>query len=1122
MPPSKEAIVKQIEHDRDFALVCLKRKLTDAQTIRRLVGQMKAEGFKNPLADLMVRQGILTDTLVAELESELALKEPQPSGSERPSGQTDKPDLPGYSFKEVLSERAGTIYRVRADGDSDDQCLHILPNAFTNNTELKKHFRELFERVKSLQHPMLCQLGNFIETKKFAYYTTEFIPGPTLDDVMRQNDPFSGRIAMGFIKVLSGVLAHAHQKGVIHHDLHPKSLVFLPNRQMRFRDYGLERFINDSLKVKDSDTIRCFRSPEDLKGSHPHEADDLFGLGALLYFVVTGTRPPRATASGNVALPNLQKAAPHHPPDVVSIITRLLLPRLARIASISELTQALAKPITNSYSKERADPFLKSEKNSGFDMAMPRSANKPDDVGTLMLFGTSPAPAIPPSPRKSGSFESTGQLSDAAPAKIRENFPGEFGGVPILPGQVPSMPMLPGNVVQTAGPTDNSDLNATTVRELDVKQIMKEPIPTSAPSLPAGHQQFDFSTPMPSSHHFGKAPGADGSTLLNGTAEQQDAVETALPSSMPTLKAMQQQAKERFPDATDPNSETFAHGVSSPMSRAPADYVDYQRVESTSVQSYNDQPLPYQDNDFNPNAQALVDPATPEKEPIDRFAQTLLDYDPHAPTRVHEDGSDEDVEAVDQAAQTMLDYSATPEGSAALAANGQLPDVVDPCPQTAIDADPVAPVLNAGDLDNGKETHVLDNPMSAIGLLGLPEASIPVAPPATALPKNTLAIPHSPKGPPRPKTDTEIDDRSDEDMEKSSSSEEFDPAAQTLILDQAPTQSATAKKDGEPPLAPNAPGPAKEAPESLSQQDIEGFRLGEVKQRQGPWEFYPAKRIRDSREVIFKVLRSELDDDLKIRLQQEIEALVGFKNGPRVETLKAGLTPGGEIYCASEAPKAESVGSLMAWGPMTFDRAADLLAHFIHGFSKMQGLNFVHGALSELSVGLMRNGASEFFVMTDLGYYHLLRDVLCASPFVPPEFEAYLSPEFRERREVDARSDIYSLGILAYRIFTGHFPYLEGETFGQIRSFKDIDPGLSSPAGLDVFCAKAISAKPDERFQNHEEMLAALRKVRQDYQALSQSPKHQKAGKRKGLILGLVLVFLMVLTAILLFVFKAI
>ncbi|MDF1664007.1 MAG: protein kinase, partial [Planctomycetota bacterium] len=634
MPPSKEAIVKQIEHDRDFALCCLNRKLTDAPTIRRLVGEMKAQGFKNCLSDLMVSEGILDSDAVSGIETELAEKKASTDGK---SGKADRPSsvrknsldssstplIPEFAFGEVLSERAGTLYKVRARAATQDECLRVLPKALKENAELKNKFRLAYNKIKGLQHPMLCGLGDLIENEHHLYYTTEFVDGPTLDDVLRQNRPFPGPVALGFVKVLSGVLDHAHQNGVIHRDLHPSALVFLPNRQMRFNDFGLERVVIDLLQQDEPESIRCFRSPEDLKKSPPHVADDLFGIGALLYFVVTGTRPPRATSSGNVALPNLQKTAPHLPPDIISIITRLLLPRLARISSIPELTQALNKPMTRSYGRSRADEFLNKsgkKKANPLDSPMPTQskAEESDGAETIMLsFGSSPVPSENPNNQ---SFETAGNLWDADPSDttIKENIspspakanPWDFNPnqaiaeaehnlletirekappatlrgndtiretfsmpQPGLPGQVPSAhpsanPPFPSTVPSSFDP------NAATIRDLDVKQVLQGGPPKTGGS-------FDFSAPMPSSQNFGPGSDPDASTLIAPHGRNPDAEETALPNTLPTLKAMQAAHSagtdpfaETVAPLSDPNAETIVPAFPG-SSKAPK-FEDYQ------------------------------------------------------------------------------------------------------------------------------------------------------------------------------------------------------------------------------------------------------------------------------------------------------------------------------------------------------------------------------------------------------------------------------------------------------------------------------------------------------------------------------------------------------------------
>jgi serine/threonine protein kinase len=1046
MPPSKEAIVKQIEHDRDFALWCLKRELTDAHTIRRLVGQMKAEGFSNCLSDLMVHEGIISDQIVDQIEVELATgnsKSPRPKSaiSNSSAKNFSCPDIPGFRFKNILRERAGILYRVRALGGQQDECLRVLPREIKQRSILEVQFRAAFEKIKVLKHPMLSKLGELRQTREFLYYTSEFVEGPTLEDVLRTNRPFPAPVAMGFIRVLSGVFDHAHRKSVIHRDLHPDLLVFRPDRQMRFKDYGLERLINELVKVDEPDTVRCFRSPEDLKGERAHVADDLFAMGALLYFVVTGLRPPRATAGGNVAIPNLQESAPNLPADVISIITRLLLPRLARISSISELIQALNKPVSKRAPTARADDFLNYGPESPQGDLARSQDSKDRGVTAMSSFGVNPAP--PNATASVEAFETIGHLwenispsdstvrDDLLPQSAKAN-PWDLDVSGALDQANHSLQDTIKESVDPALPLQN---RASESMAQDAKARINQ-----GPAAPKD-RAFDFSAPMPASQDFGHLR-AGAPTIIEDP--DPDSTETARPGSLPTLKAMQEQRARAgpfaqtlplpaalnaaAPNAIDPNADTIVPEYHAPISEMAPSFEDYGRStdigrlkQSNDVQRPSDQP------GHDPHAQTLFD--------IDEQTDSVPEQDNRAP----------------------------------------------PSP------------------DDGQETQVMNNPMELLALASDAGAAI------TALP---VAIPSPPRsGPPRPKTDTEIDDEivsSDDDVD----GDEFDPAGQTLVMAVTPLSF---------PAAVKATADAK----NFRSQAHDDFQLMDLIGKRGPWELYAAKQVSTKSKVIFKTLRGGNPSapvlDQMTRELQTIRRLTGL---PMARIIKTGTCKDGAFFIAFEQVEAKTLGSLMAWGAMKFERACDLLVGLLQGLSRAQSVHFIHGTLTEDSVALVQEKDVEHLVIKDFGYDHRLRDLPNNAPFAASEQQPYLAPEFREKRTVDRRSDIYSIGILAYRLFTGHFPFPEGDVAGEIQSFSVLHPQFIAPAGLESFCHKAIAAQPEERFQHYDEMIACLGQLRQEYRSKSQSTKHPESGKRRKVILGLVLVCVVALVAILIFVFK--
>lgn len=104
---------------------------------------------------------------------------------------------------------------------------------------------------------------------------------------------------------------------------------------------------------------------------------------------------------------------------------------------------------------------------------------------------------------------------------------------------------------------------------------------------------------------------------------------------------------------------------------------------------------------------------------------------------------------------------------------------------------------------------------------------------------------------------------------------------------------------------------------------------------------------------------------------------------------------------------------------------------------------------------------------------------------------AYSSPEQMEGRELDARSDIYSLGVMMYEMLTGKMPlHVETHAFGAWyrahhsqppRSFEAVDPNLRLPKALENLVMSCLAKSPNDRPQSIAEVLRALEPLEQRY-----------------------------------------
>ncbi|MDF1665299.1 MAG: protein kinase, partial [Planctomycetota bacterium] len=583
---------------------------------------------------------------------------------------------------------------------------------------------------------------------------------------------------------------------------------------------------------------------------------------------------------------------------------------------------------------------------------------------------------------------------------------------------------------------------------------------------------------------------------------------------------------ETIPEGFNPHSQTLPEGPVKP---------DFDRFAQPIGESQSSQGS----DDFDPHAQTMVDPDSDEDIPgYDPHAVTLLDadstgdmpafdphsqtipedsqqsdFDPHAQTMVDPD-SNEDMPGYDPHAVTLIDGpSLPPKMSNRPKAPDSADSSVDESLEESADGTPI---------DQHAQT-MLDYSELAENDIPRPPSLPGPRPQRTETPKGSAVrdvhavIPAKATSAPRPKTDTEIDDEIHDLPDKaadSSESDRFDPGAQTLVLDESSPRRVT------PPAEPTQ---LKSRGETVSYetQKFDDFQLKRKIGQQGLWDIYEATQISTNAKVFVKVLQAPtLEENLKAQLEREVHAFSRLSGVPSVDIVKVGRAKKGEIFLALENIEVKGFDANLAWGALKFERGAELLSGLIHGFSRAQGAHFIHGALSEKSIGLIQSSGQEHLVLKDVGFNHLFRNIKTETPVVPEDLTAYLSPEFRCGQKVDHRADIYSLGIFAYRIFTGQFPFQEDEADGPIQPMSALSPQFMPPNGLEDFCKKAIAEEPKRRFQSHDEMLGVLRRIRQDYRSATQKSKHRKPKRRKGIILGLILVCVVIAIVAALFAFE--
>jgi len=289
------------------------------------------------------------------------------------------------------------------------------------------------------------------------------------------------------------------------------------------------------------------------------------------------------------------------------------------------------------------------------------------------------------------------------------------------------------------------------------------------------------------------------------------------------------------------------------------------------------------------------------------------------------------------------------------------------------------------------------------------------------------------------------------------------------------------------PAAEPAPYNPVTPPDQWIGEMVGSFKLVKLLGKGGMGAVFLGEHPEIGSRVAIKMLHPMLATrpELVKRFYDEARAvnLIGHDNIVSIFDLNQ-LSPN-RYYIVMEALEGQTLASLLAEGPMAFEVAREILLQLCDALAAAHARSIVHRDLKPENVFLTRRGANAHFVkLVDFGIAKL-RDETGASNQTAtgvlvgtPE---YMSPEQADNLPVDARSDIYALGCMAYRMTAGRLPFQESSIGRLIAAHLDRAPpsprefNPDIPPALEAALLRALAKRPDDRFQSVEDFAAALR-----------------------------------------------
>jgi serine/threonine protein kinase/TolB-like protein/Tfp pilus assembly protein PilF len=232
-------------------------------------------------------------------------------------------------LEEIGRGGQGVVYRARQKSLNRTVALKIIGlGPGTTKTHLKR-FRFEAEAAARLNHPFVVPIHEIGQRNGRCYFSMGLVEGGRLDQIAKR-EPMSPRQAAEVIAKLARTVHYAHEHGIVHRDIKPGNILLDAKSEPHLTDFGVARLLeteNDATRTIEVLGTPSYMAPEQAQGNPPQGAAvsspprwaaelttaiDVYGLGAVLYHLLTG-QPPFAGGTSYETIRLLLETEPRQP-----------------------------------------------------------------------------------------------------------------------------------------------------------------------------------------------------------------------------------------------------------------------------------------------------------------------------------------------------------------------------------------------------------------------------------------------------------------------------------------------------------------------------------------------------------------------------------------------------------------------------------------------------------------------------------------------------------------------------------------------------------------------------------------------------------------------------------------
>ncbi len=262
--------------------------------------------------------------------------------------------IPGYRILRQIGEGGmSVVYLAFQESLKREVALKIMRPVVADEGNLVKRFKQEAEIIAKLYHPNIVSIydvGSLDD--QILYYSMPYLQHGDLTGFAYHNDAELIRV---MVSLCQG-FAYAHAQGVVHRDIKPENILFDQFGNVKIADFGIALSTGSRRFTKDQRIVGSihYLSPEQARSKHVDARSDIYGLGAILYEILTGK--PVFDKDGDLAImmahvespvPRLPKKVAHWQPIIDQCLAKSPNQRFQSMLSLQKAIESLSPQVAD-------------------------------------------------------------------------------------------------------------------------------------------------------------------------------------------------------------------------------------------------------------------------------------------------------------------------------------------------------------------------------------------------------------------------------------------------------------------------------------------------------------------------------------------------------------------------------------------------------------------------------------------------------------------------------------------------------------------------------------------------------------------------------------------------------